>query len=74
MEARVHEDRGHSGEPKVPNTLFGFILPGSITIFVAFTVFCYVCCKLLLPVHCILCFIGSSQSPVSGIYKWEQTD
>lgn len=32
MEARVHEDRGHSGEAKVPNTSFGFILPDSITL------------------------------------------
>lgn len=63
MEARVHEDTGLSGESKAPNTLFGFILPGSVTSFVAFAVFCYVCCKFLLPVHCIVYFIGSSQSP-----------
>lgn len=33
MEARMHEDQGHFGEPKVPNTLFGFILPDSVTLF-----------------------------------------
>lgn len=29
----MHEDQGHFGEPKVPNTLFGFILPDSVTLF-----------------------------------------
>lgn len=46
-----------------PKHFLGFILPDSRTFFVAFTVFCYVCCKSVLPVHCTLCSVGSRWNP-----------